>query len=456
MSLRALTPLDGRYASQVAGLADYLSEWALIKHRVRVEIEWLVAMSRRPEIEGMRSLTDGEVGFLKALVEDFDDESAQRIKEIERTTNHDVKAVEYYLQERLKGSSLEDVGQWIHFCCTSEDINNLSYALMVRGGIEDEWLPQARALVERVAEVAEETRATPLLARTHGQPASPTTLGKEMAVFVHRWRRQLDQIQNAEYLGKFNGAVGSYNAHAVAYPEAPWEEISREFVEGLGLTHNPLTTQIEPHDFLAELFHSLIRFNSISLDFDRDMWGYISLGVFKQTAVKGEIGSSTMPHKVNPINFENSEANIGVSNSLLEHLSTKLPVSRMQRDLSDSSAMRNIGPAIGHSLVGIGSAIRGLRGVEVDEVMLRGELEGSWEVLAEAVQTVLRKNGIPDAYETMKDLTRGQGITREGLRKFLGGIDLPEDDKNRLLELTPATYTGIAERLVRHISSDTS
>ena len=456
MSLRALTPLDGRYASQVAGLADYLSEWALIKHRVRVEIEWLVAMSRRPEIEGMRSLTDGEVGFLKALVEDFDDESAQRIKEIERTTNHDVKAVEYYLQERLKGSSLEDVGQWIHFCCTSEDINNLSYALMVRGGIEDEWLPQARALVEKVAEVAEETRATPLLARTHGQPASPTTLGKEMAVFVHRWRRQLDQIQNAEYLGKFNGAVGSYNAHAVAYPEAPWEEISREFVEGLGLTHNPLTTQIEPHDFLAELFHGLIRFNSITLDFDRDMWGYISLGVFKQTAVKGEIGSSTMPHKVNPINFENSEANIGVSNSLLEHLSTKLPVSRMQRDLSDSSAMRNIGPAIGHSLVGIRSAIRGLRGVEVDEVMLRGELEGSWEVLAEAVQTVLRKNGIPDAYETMKDLTRGQGITREGLRKFLEGLDLPEDDKNRLLELTPATYTGIAERLVRHISSDTS
>ncbi|MCH7625434.1 MAG: adenylosuccinate lyase [Chloroflexi bacterium] len=456
MSLRALTPLDGRYASQVAGLADYLSEWALIKHRVRVEIEWLVAMSRRPEIEGMRSLTDGEVGFLKALVEDFDDESAQRIKEIERTTNHDVKAVEYYLQERLKGGSLEDVGQWIHFCCTSEDINNLSYALMVRGGIEDEWLPQARALVEKVAEVAEANRATPLLARTHGQPASPTTLGKEMAVFVHRWRRQLDQIQNAEYLGKFNGAVGSYNAHAVAYPEAPWEEISREFVEGLGLTHNPLTTQIEPHDFLAELFHSLIRFNSITLDFDRDMWGYISLGVFKQTAVKGEIGSSTMPHKVNPINFENSEANIGVSNSLLEHLSTKLPVSRMQRDLSDSSAMRNIGPAIGHSLVGIRSAIRGLRGVEVDEVMLRGELEGSWEVLAEAVQTVLRKNGIPDAYETMKDLTRGQGITREGLRKFLEGLDLPEDDKNRLLELTPATYTGIAERLVRHISSDTS
>ena len=456
MSLRALTPLDGRYAAQVAGLADYLSEWALIKHRVRVEIEWLVAMSRRPEIEGMRSLTDGEVGFLKALVEDFDDESAQRIKEIERTTNHDVKAVEYYLQERLKGGSLEDVGQWIHFCCTSEDINNLSYALMVRGGIEDEWLPQARALVEKVAEIAEANRATPLLARTHGQPASPTTLGKEMAVFVHRWRRQLDQIQNAEYLGKFNGAVGSYNAHAVAYPEAPWEEISREFVEGLGLTHNPLTTQIEPHDFLAELFHSLIRFNTITLDFDRDMWGYISLGVLKQTAVKGEIGSSTMPHKVNPINFENSEANIGVSNSLLEHLSTKLPVSRMQRDLSDSSAMRNIGPAIGHSLVGIRSAIRGLRGVEVDEVMLRGELEGSWEVLAEAVQTVLRKNGIPDAYETMKDLTRGQGITREGLRKFLEGLDLPEDDKNRLLELTPATYTGIAESLVRHISSDTS
>ena len=454
MSLRAITPLDGRYASQVAGLAECLSEWALIKHRVRVEVEWLVAMSRRPEIEGMRSLSEGEVGFLTSLGEDFDDESAQRIKEIERTTNHDVKAVEYYLQEKLRGSSLEDVGQWIHFCCTSEDINNLSYALMLRGGIENEWLPQARALVEKVAEIAEANRATPLLTRTHGQPASPSTLGKEMAVFVHRWRRQLDQIQNAEYLGKFNGAVGSYNAHAVAYPDAPWEKISREFVEGLGLTHNPLTTQIEPHDFLAELFHNLIRFNSISLDFDRDMWSYISFGLFKQKAVKGEVGSSTMPHKVNPINFENSEANIGVSNSLLEHLSTKLPVSRMQRDLSDSSALRNIGPAIGHSLVGIRSAIRGLGQVEVDEDALRGELDGAWEVLAEAVQTVLRMNGIPDAYEIMKDLTRGQGITKEGMRKFLKGLDLPEDDKTRLLELTPSTYTGIAESLVRHITSD--
>lgn len=453
MTIRAITPLDGRYASQISGLADYLSEWALIRYRVLVEVEWLVAMAERPEIADMRSLTSDEVAFLKRLYEDFDDDAAMRVKEIESTTRHDVKAVEYFIRERLEGTSLADVSEWTHFCCTSEDINNIAYALMLKEGIQMEWMPQAKSLVGVVASLAEANKDTPLLSRTHGQPASPSTLGKEMAVFVYRWQRQLKQLENAEYLGKFNGAVGSYNAHAIAYPDAPWEEISQEFVESLGLVHNPLTTQIEPHDFLAEIFHNLIRFNTIVLDFDRDMWAYISLGVFHQKAASQEVGSSTMPHKVNPINFENSEANMGISNALLEHLTTKLPISRLQRDLTDSSALRNLGPALGHSMVGLNSAMRGLSQVGVDHDVLRAEMDDSWEVLAEAVQTVMRKNGYGDAYEQMKDLTRGKRIDSEGIRAFVKGLDLPQDDKMRLLALTPATYTGIAGKLVRHISS---
>jgi adenylosuccinate lyase len=452
MSIRAITLLDGRYASQVGGLADYLSEWALIKYRLLVEIEWLLEMGQRPEITDMRPLTTGEAEHLKTLVEKFDDSAAGRVKEIERATNHDVKAVEYFIRERLAGTSLEDISGWIHFCCTSEDINNLSYALMLRDVLQNEWQPHANRLVSAVTALADATRDTSLLARTHGQPATPTTLGKELAVFVYRWQRQLKQLGQAEYLGKFNGAVGAYNAHAIAYPDAPWEDISKKFVERLGLTFNPLTTQIEPHDFLAEIFHSLIRFNTVTLDFDRDMWAYISLGVFRQKPVKGEIGSSTMPHKVNPINFENSEANLGVSNALLEHLSAKLPVSRLQRDLTDSSTLRNLGPAIGHSLLGLRSALRGLSQIEVDKELLRGELDNAWEVLAEAVQTVMRKHGYGDAYEQMKDLTRGHQITREDIRAFIKSLDLPDDDKHRLLSLTPAAYTGLAGRLVRHIS----
>ena len=336
----------------------------------------------------------------------------------------------------------------MHFCCTSEDINNLSHALMVKGALEEEWLPQARALVDGVATLAEANAETPMLARTHGQAASPTTLGKELAVFVYRWRRQMKQIESAEYLGKFNGAVGSYNAHAIAYPNADWQSISRGFVERLGLTHNPLTTQIEPHDYLAEIFHALTRFNTVTLDFDRDMWSYISLGVFLQKAVEGEVGSSTMPHKVNPINFENSEANVGISSALLEHLATKLPVSRLQRDLTDSSALRNQGPAIGHSLVGLKAAMRGLRQVAVDEDLLAAELDDAWEVLAEAVQTVMRKQGAGDAYEMLKGFTRGRSVTGDDMRAFVGGLELPPDDKKRLMALTPAGYTGIAGELV--------
>ena len=447
-TIRAITPLDGRYATQVSGLADHLSEWALIKRRVQVEVEWLLEMAGCADIADMRTLTASEQALLRGLVDDFDDEAAMQVKRIERTTNHDVKAVEYYVRERLVGTSLEDVCEWVHFCCTSEDINNLSHALMVKGALEEEWLPQARALVDSVAALADTNADTALLARTHGQAASPTTLGKELAVFVYRWRRQMRQIECAEYLGKFNGAVGSYNAHAIAYPDADWHGIARGFVERLGLTHNPLTTQIEPHDYLAEIFHALIRFNTVMLDFDRDMWSYISLGVFRQKAVEGEVGSSTMPHKVNPINFENSEANVGISSALLEHLAAKLPVSRLQRDLTDSSTLRNLGPAIGHSLVGLKSAMRGLRQVAVDEDLLAAELDDAWEVLAEAVQTVMRKQGAGDAYEMLKGFTRGRSVTGDDMRAFVGGLDLPLDDKKRLMALTPASYTGIAGELV--------
>lgn len=453
MTIRAITPLDGRYAAQLGGLADCLSEWALIKRRVQVEVEWLLEMAARAEIADMRALTGAEQAALRALVDDFDDDAAMRVKQIERDTNHDVKAVEYYIRERLAGGSMDDVREWVHFCCTSEDISNLAYALMLKAAIQDEWLPQADALVDSVAALAERYAAAPLLAHTHGQPASPTTLGKELAVFVYRWRRQLRQIRGAEYLGKFNGAVGSYNAHAAAYPNADWQRIAREFVERLGLTHNPLTTQIEPHDYLAEIFHALIRFNTITLDFDRDMWAYISRGVFRQKPVEGEVGSSTMPHKVNPINFENSEANMGVSSALLEHLATKLPVSRLQRDLTDSSALRNLGPAIGHGIVGLRSALRGLRQVAADEDLMAAELNAEWETLAEAVQTIMRKQGAGDAYGLLKDFTRGQSVTPAAMREFVGALDLPADDKARLLALTPARYTGIAQALVGNIGA---
>lgn len=451
MLLTALSPLDGRYQAQTEDLSESFSEWALIRNRVRVEVEWLRLMTEQPDITGARALTRDEYALLDSLVSTFDVNEAEKVKEIEKTTRHDVKAVEYYLRDRLAESSLADLREYIHFCCTSEDINNVAYALMVQQGIQKVWLPQARILVSNVARLADSTRHVAMLARTHGQPASPTTLGKELAVFAYRWNRQIQQIAQVDYLGKFNGAVGNFNAHVVAYPDAPWEEIARSFVERLGLTYNPLTTQIESHDFLAELFHALIRFNTITLDFDRDVWTYISLGYFRQRVVGHEVGSSVMPHKINPIDFENSEANLGISTALLEHLATKLPVSRLQRDLSDSSALRNAGVAIGHSLVAIKSALRGLGKLEVGSEAVDDDLRDAWEVLAEAVQTVMRKANYPNAYDLLKTLTRGQAISRADMLAFVNQLDIPDSDKARLLALTPGSYTGLAAQLVNHV-----
>ena len=451
MSIKSLTSLDGRYSAVAQPLCDYFSEWALLKYRTHVEIEWLIAMAKNPAFEQVRSLSASEIETLRGIAAKFDDQSAARIKEIERTTNHDVKAVEYFLREQLTANALGDLIEFLHFSCTSEDINNLSYALMLQHGIQKVWLPTAEKLVAEVSEKAEELKDIAMLAHTHGQPASPTTLGKELAVFVYRWNRQLKQVRALEYLGKFNGAVGNFNAHQIAYPEVSWQDVSRSFVEGLGLTYNPLTTQIESHDYVAECFHSLSRFNNILLDFDRDMWLYISLGYFKQRAVKGEVGSSTMPHKVNPIDFENSEANLGLSNALLDHLANKLPISRLQRDLSDSSAQRNIGTAIGHSHLAMVYTSKGFAKTSANTQAIDAHLSGAWEVLSEAVQTVMRKYGHANPYDKLKEITRGKAAGEQEIKTFIQTVDLPEADKARLLALTPSTYIGIAADLLKHI-----
>lgn len=451
MSIKSLTPLEGRYGHITEPLGDYFSEWALIKYRIHVEVEWLIAMASNSDFAEIRPFTTDEITFLRDIVKNFDDTSALRIKEIERTTNHDVKAIEYFLRETLGSMSLSDVLEFIHFSCTSEDINNLSYALMLKHGIEDVWLPAMESLIETVTTMADEEKDIPMLAHTHGQSASPTTVGKELAVFVYRWNRQLKQLRAQEYLGKFNGAVGNFNAHSIAYPELDWEAISRSFVEGLGLTYNPLTTQIESHDYVAETFHTLARFNNILLDFDRDMWLYISLGYFKQKTIAGEVGSSTMPHKVNPIDFENSEANLGLSNAIFDHLANKLPISRLQRDLSDSSAQRNIGTGIAHSFIAITYTLKGLRKTIVNKEALAAHLDHAWEVLAEAVQTVMRKHGHANSYDKLKAITRGKGITEEDIKTFIESLELPEADKKRLLSLTPSQYVGIAASLIKHI-----
>ena len=449
MSLTALSPLDGRYAAQTAALSSYFSELALIKFRVLIEVRWLLALSKEPSVEGVREFTHSEIDFLTSVVDNFSEVDALRVKEIEKTTNHDVKAVEYWLKERLANTGLEDMREWLHFACTSEDINNLAHALMLKGGLTEVFLPRARELVNAVAELALALAETPMLARTHGQPATPTTLGKELAVFVLRWRRQLSQLERQEYLGKLNGATGTFGAHLAAYPEANWPSIARKFVNGLGLTYNPLTTQIESHDYIAELFHTVIRFLNILLDFDRDIWTYISLGVFTQKTIAGEIGSSTMPHKVNPIDFENSEANIGLAVATLDHLAGKLAISRLQRDLTDSSAIRAMGGGVGHAYLAIVSAIRGLKKLSVNHSALETDLNNNWEVLAEPIQTVMRKAGLKNPYEKLKDLTRGEKITGEGLREFVDALELPEPERARLRILTPATYIGLAAQITR-------
>ncbi len=453
-ALTAVSPLDGRYQAQTEALSADFSEFALIRARLQVEVEWLILMAERPEIAAVRPLAEAEQQCLRDIVAGFDPAQAARVKAIERVTRHDVKAVEYYLGERLADTSLAPTTPFLHFCCTSEDINNLAHAQMLRHGITEQWLPLAQRLIEQVTSLAESTRAVPMLAHTHGQPATPTTVGKEMAVFARRWQRQLSQIEGAEYLGKFNGAVGAYNAHIVAYPDAPWEAISRQLVERLRLTWNPLTTQIEPHDWVAELMHALMRFNTVTLGFDQDIWTYISRGYFRQRVVPGEVGSSTMPHKVNPINFENSEANLGLSNALLAHLASKLPVSRMQRDLTDSSALRNVGSAVAYSLLALQNTLAGLAKLDVDAAALGRELDANWEVLAEPIQTVLRREGDAHAYERLKDFSRGTTLTQADVQDFIKSLGLPTADETRLLALTPSTYIGLAPELVRHIHED--
>jgi len=449
MTHRAISPIDGRYQSKTVPLQDYLSEWALMKYRVLVEVRWLIAMADNPDMPEIRPLTQDEKDVLNALVDDFDNDSADAIKAIERTTNHDVKAVEYFIKDKIAETSLADVSEFVHFCCTSADINNLAYALMIRDSIEQVWWAKAHELNEQLYKLAESLMDVPMLARTHGQPATPTTIGKELMVYAYRLERQLKQLDHQEYLGKFSGAVGAYNAHLVAYPDLDWQNISRDFVGSLDLTHNPLTTQIESHDFLAEIAHTIMRFNTIVLDLCRDMWMYISINYFKQRVIAGEVGSSTMPHKVNPIDFENAEANAGISNATLAHLADKLPISRWQRDLSDSSAMRNVGVGIAHSYLMILSTMRGLGKVDINPVALSADLDEAWEVLGEAVQTILRKHQIPNAYEKLKDLTRGSGISQESLQAFIHTLNIPEDDKARLLALTPSTYIGLADKLAK-------
>ncbi|WP_086661481.1 adenylosuccinate lyase [Lentzea kentuckyensis] len=448
--LFALSPVDGRYLDHTSALRDHLSEWALQRNRLLVEVEWLVAMSEEDSLPEMRALTAAETAWLRAIPSEFDAAGGHRVKEIERTTRHDVKAVEMYLRERLEGTSLADLVEWVHFGCTSEDISNLAYARMIRDAVELVWLPAAEELTRHVAALAEEHRALPMAGRTHGQLATPTTLGKELAVFAHRWRRQLRSLRDVEHLGKFGGAVGAFNAHVAAYPAAPWPSIAARFVARLGLVWNPLTTQIESHDWLVELMHALLRFNAVLRDFTGDVWLYLCLGGLRLRPVAGEIGSSTMPHKVNPAAFENAEANVAVSSGMLETLTRELPVSRLQRDLSDSAKLRTFGTALGHSLIAVRAATTGARRLVPDEHGPRRELAGAWELLTEAVQTVMRKHGIADGYQQVKEFCAG-GVDRAGLHAFVTSLGLPPEDEKALLALTPSTYVGLADLLVGHL-----
>jgi adenylosuccinate lyase len=451
--LTALSPLDGRYHNRVAALRDTFSELALIRHRVRIEVEWLKTLAAEPSIEEVPPFSPLTLAQLDEVAARFSEADGESVKSAEARINHDVKAVEYFLREKLAGNrEVMKVAEFLHFACTSEDINNLAHALMLKRARDQVLLPALDHVIEKMAWLANDLAGYAMLARTHGQPASPTTLGKELVNVAHRLLGARERIAGIKLTGKFNGAVGNYNAHIAAYPDVDWEKIARGMVERLGLEFNPYTTQIEPHDTVAELFDAFARVNTILIDFDRDVWGYISLGYFRQKAKQGEVGSSTMPHKVNPIDFENSEGNLGVANALLRHMSEKLPVSRWQRDLTDSTVLRNMGVALGHALLGYDSCIRGLNQLEADRGRMAADLDGCWEVLAEPIQTVMRRHGIADAYEKLKELTRGkEGITRNALHAFIMGLAIPEADKQRLLALTPATYIGKAAELAKRI-----
>ncbi len=450
-TLTAISPIDGRYADKVDELRPIFSEYGLIRFRVQVEICWLQALANQAEIVEVSPFSDGANQQLNDIFTHFSEADALRVKAIEKTTNHDVKAVEYFLKEKIAGNAeLEKVSEFIHFACTSEDINNLSYALMLKAG-RAVILAQIEAVISSLTKLAKDTAAQPMLSRTHGQSATPTTVGKEIANVVARLNRQKSQLEKVELLGKINGAVGNYNAHAVAYPEVNWADFAKKFVTSLGLTFNPYTIQIEPHDYIAEFFHALSRFNTILLDFDRDIWGYISLGYFKQRTIAGEVGSSTMPHKVNPIDFENSEGNLGLANALFGFLADKLPVSRWQRDLTDSTVLRNIGVGVAHTVIAIQATLKGISKLELNADALDNDLNANWEVLAEPIQTVMRRYGIEKPYEKLKELTRGQRITPEQMRQFVETLDIPAEAKAQLLVLTPRSYIGYAEQLAREI-----
>lgn len=451
-ALTALSPLDGRYQRHTRGLATLFSESGLIHHRLRVEIEWLIQLATEPKIVELKPFSSAAVDRLRALDQNFDATAAARIKEIESTTNHDVKAVEYYLREQLLADSeLAPASEFIHFACTSEDINNLSHALMLKAGRDQLLLPMIEQIEQTLANLATEHAAVAMLARTHGQPASPTTMGKELANSLARLRRQRKQLAAIALLGKFNGAVGNFNAHVCAYPEIDWPRLSASFIAGLGLTINPHTTQIEPHDYMAELFDCQSRINTILIDLCRDIWSYISLGYFRQRVVAGEVGSSTMPHKVNPIDFENAEGNLGIANALLEHLARKLPISRLQRDLTDSTVIRSVGSSLGYVMIAGQALLKGLDKLEINPAALAADLDDNLEVLAEAVQTVMRRYGVPEPYEKLKALTRGQRINRAELELFINNLEIPDTAKQRLAALTPADYTGLATQLAGEI-----
>lgn len=444
-ALTALSPIDGRYGDKTTELRTIFSEYGLLKYRVQVEVRWLQKLANQADILEVPALSELATKHLNQIVENFDEQDALRIKTIEKTTNHDVKAVEYFLKEKVNSNEeLQAINEFIHFACTSEDINNLSYALMLKTARDTVIVPYWNKLIDIITAQAKAYRDLPLLSRTHGQPATPSTIGKEFANVAYRLKRQLKQLQSIEILGKINGATGNYNAHMVAYPQINWHKFSEEFVTSLGLQWNPYTTQIEPHDYIAEYFDCIARFNTIMIDFDRDVWGYIALNHFKQKTIAGEIGSSTMPHKVNPIDFENSEGNLGIANAIMSHLGSKLPISRWQRDLTDSTVLRNLGVGIGYAIIAYQSTLKGLNKLEVNQEYLLEELNRNWEVLAEPIQTVMRRYGIEKPYEKLKELTRGKRVDAQGMQQFIDSLALPEHEKARLKQLTPANYIGYA------------